>query len=185
MKLMTSMQRRASGRTVLALFVLTNVVYLTMLLYSIPSVTTQAPGMRLFDMSPIGYSPQYAKDLLDAIGPEGRESYLEFQLPLDFIYPGLFALTYSLMLVWLFKKRLDPASKLFFLALVPAAAGFFDYLENLGIIIMLRSYPGIDPGVVWTSSTFSLLKSFLTILFYILLLGGFLLLFLKRKRPSF
>lgn len=182
MKLMTSLQRRASGRTVLALFVLTNVVYLAMLLYSIPSVTAQSPGMRLFDMSPMGYSPQYAIALLDAIGPEGRDAYLGLQLPLDFIYPALFALTYSLMLVWLFKKVFDGGAKWFFLALVPAAAGFFDYMENLGIIIMLRSYPGIDPGVVEAASTFSIFKSVLTIAFYILLLCGFLLLFLKRRR---
>lgn len=185
MRLMASLQRRASGRTVLALFVITNIVYLMMLFYSIPSVTAQAPGMRLFDMSPLGYSHEYAEELLRNIGPEGREAYLKFQLPLDFIYPGFFAMTYSLMLVWLFKKRLDPGSRLFFLALVPSAAGFFDYMENLGIIIMLRSYPGIQPGVVLASSTFSLLKSVLTVLFYILLLGGFLLLFLKRKRPNF
>ena len=182
MKLIASLQKRASGRTVLALFVLANVVYLAMLLYSIPSVTANAPGMRLFDMSPLGYSPQYAKDLLDSIGSEGRDAYLKLQLPLDFVYPGLFALAYSLMLVWLFKKSYDSGSKIFFLALVPVAAGFFDYMENLGVIFMLRSYPGIDPGTVQASSAFSLLKSALTTAFYILLLWGFLLLFMRRKR---
>jgi hypothetical protein len=182
MKLLTFLQKRASGHTLLVLFAITNVVYLAMLLYSIPSVTARAPGMRLFDMSPTGYSPQYAKELLEAIGPEGRNAYLGLQLPLDFVYPALFALTYTLMLVWLFKKRFDSASKWFFIALVPAAAGFFDYMENLGIILMLRSYPGLDPAIVAASSMCSLLKSVLTIAFYILLLYGVLLLVLKRKR---
>lgn len=168
----------------MVMFVLTSAVYLVMLVYSIPYVTAKAPEMRLFDMSPLGYSPEYAKELLGAIGPEGRDAYLKIQLPLDFVYPGLFALTYSLMLVWLFKKRLDVNSKLFFLSLLPAAAGFFDYMENLCIIVMLRSYPGIHPGVVRASSTFSQLKSVLTIAFFIVLLCGFLLLFVKGRPRS-
>jgi len=181
MKLIRLLQRHASGRKVLALFVLTNAVYLAMLLYSIPSVTARSPGIRLFDMSPMGYSHEDANELIGAIGLEGRDAYLRLQLPLDFIYPGLFALTYSLMLAWLFKNCFDAGSKMFFLALVPAAAGFFDYMENLGIIAMLQSYPLIDPGVVRAASALSLLKSFLTMAFYILLLCGFLLLFIKRR----
>ena len=61
------------------------------------------------------------------------------QLPIDFIYPGLFAVTYTLMLVWLFGKKIDSKSKVFYLVLIPAAAGLFDYFENIGIILMLKS----------------------------------------------
>lgn len=47
------------------------------------------------DASPGCYSPEYAEILLKAIGPIGREVYLTRQLPMDFIYPGLFAVTYT------------------------------------------------------------------------------------------
>ncbi len=77
-------------------------VYLTMLFYTIPAVTAFAPEFPIFDLSPSGYSFSYASELLEELGKEGRNLYLYSQLPLDFIYPGLFSVTYSLLLVWLF-----------------------------------------------------------------------------------
>lgn len=176
------LQKAAMGRVVLLLFIITMAVYSIILFCSIPAVIDQAPGMKLFDMSPSGYSPADAEKLLEAIGPAGRKLYAKRQLPIDFIYPGLFAVTYTLMLVWLFGKRFKPESKVFLLALIPAAAGLFDYLENIGIILMLKSFPNINPMLVYGSSTFSILKSVLTISFYLLLCFGFLLLFIKKGR---
>jgi hypothetical protein len=184
LKLIAQLQRHASGRRVLVLFCITLVLYLAILFYSIPAVTAQAPGMRLFDMSPYGYSPAYAKELLSAIGPAGRDAYLRLQLPIDLVYPGFFAITYTMMLVWLFKKSCRPASKVFFLALVPAAAGLFDYLENIGILAMLGSFPAVSPGAVYATSACSVVKSTLTVAFYVLLLGGFVPLFVKARRRS-
>ncbi len=184
MNLIEKLQIYSSGRLVLLLFAVTTFCYILILFYTIPSVVEQAPEMKLFDMSPSGYTHAYAVDLLKAIGPSGRVAYIKQQLPIDFIYPGLFAVTYTLMLVWLFGKTLHPKSKMFFFALVPAAAGIFDYLENLGIIFMIKSFPTINHNLVNVSSSFSVMKSVLTIGFYILLLYGFLLLYLKRKKVS-
>jgi hypothetical protein len=174
------LQKCASGHLVLLLFIITIFVYMVILFYTIPAVTARAPEMRLFDMSPGGYTHAYAEKLLDAIGPEGRAAYLKQQLPIDFVYPGLFAVTYTLMLVWLFSKSFDLRSKVFLLALIPAAAGLFDYLENIGIIFMIKSFPDLNPYLVSISSTFSILKSLLTIASYFLLCFGFLSLFIKR-----
>ena len=172
---------KVSGWLVLMLFGVTTCVFSAIIFYSIPAVLEQAPEMKLFDISPSGYSYEYAKELLEAIGPEGRERYLMLQLPIDFIYPGLFAVTYTLMLIWVFSKRFNSGSKIFILALVPAAAGLFDYIENIGIVIMLKSYPNLSSGVVQFTSTFSSLKSVMTAVFYILLICGLLLLAVKRK----
>ncbi len=138
------LQERATGRTVLILFVITQVVYAAILLYTIPAVLKHVPDMKLFDMSPGGYSSEYAGDLLNAIGADGRQIYLTLQLPMDFVYPGLFAVTYTLLLTWLFDKGFAQESPVFYLAFVPAVAGLFDYLENIGIIMMLRSFPNIS-----------------------------------------
>ena len=181
MEIIGTLKKYASGRLVLLLFGITTGVYLAILFYFIPSVLEQAPEMKLFDMSPGGYSYEYASNLLDAIGPTGREIYLKRQLPIDFIYPGLFAVTYTLMLIWLFSKSVDRKSKIFVLVLVPAAAGLFDYIENIGIISMLITYPDLSPGWVQFTSIFSILKSILTIVFYVLLIYGFLLFGFKRK----
>lgn len=179
--MIAKLQKYASGRLVLLLFIITTVVYLVIVLYSIPEVVKLAPEMKLFDMSPGGYDAIYAEELLRSIGQTGREIYITLQLPIDFVYPGLFAITYSLMLVWLFGKRIDKKSKLYLLAMVPIFAGLFDYFENFGIILMLRSLPTVDPTVVLISSFFSIAKSVFTVVFYILLLFGLLLLLVKRK----
>lgn len=174
------MQKISTGKVVLTLFVLTMAVYLTMLSYSIPAVTAYAPEQPIFDLSPAGYSFNYAYELLDTLGAEGRELYLSTQLPLDFIYPGLFSITYSLLLVWLFGKTFNVSSKVFFFALVPFLAGIFDYAENVFIIKMISSFPDLQVTTVNTASTFTLLKSSFTMLFFVLLILGFALL-LKQK----
>lgn len=174
------LQERATGRTVLILFVITQVVYATILLYTIPAVLEEAPDMKLFDMSPSGYSSEYAGNLLNAIGADGRQTYLTLQLPMDFVYPGLFAVTYALLLVWLFNKGFVRESPVFYLAFVPTIAGLFDYLENIGIIMMLRSFPNISAATVAFASMSSVIKSVFTVGFYILLLVG-IIAFARRR----
>jgi len=165
---------------VISFFVLTMAVYLTMLSYSIPAVTAFAPQLPIFDLSPSGYSFSYANELLDTLGDEGRNLYLHTQLPLDFIYPGLFSITYSLLLVWLFGKTFKGDSKVYYFASVPFLAGIFDYAENVFIIKMINSFPDLQISTVKTASIFTLLKSSFTLIFFLLLILGFVLL-LKQK----
>jgi len=168
--------KHSNGKVIIALFVLTMAVYLTMLFYSIPAVSAFAPELPIFDLSPLGYSFNYANELLDTLGVEGRNLYLSIQLPLDFIYPGLFSITYSLLLVWLFGKTFDGYSKFYYFALVPFLAGIFDYVENVFIIKMISSFPDLQVTTVEVASTFTILKSSFTMLFFILLIAGFALL---------
>jgi hypothetical protein len=149
--------------------------------FSIPSVLEESPEMKLFDMSPTGYTLEYASHLLEAIGEEGRKKYLSQQLPVDLIYPGLFAVTFTLMLTWVARKISEAKSWLFSAAYVPAFAGLFDYLENLGIYIMLVSYPNLSHGLVLFASISTILKSLLTVLFYVLLVYVLVLLGIKFK----
>ena len=94
------------------------------------------------------------------------------QLPVDFVYPGLAAVAYTLLLTWLFNKGFSQQSPVFYLALVPAVAGLFDYLENVGIIMMVTSFPNISAATVAFASMSSVIKSVSTIGFYMLLLVG-------------
>ena len=168
--LISFMQKYSTGKVVSFLFVLTMAVYLTMLLYSIPAVTAFAPKLPIFDLSPFGYSFNYATELLDTLGVEGRNLYLSTQLPLDFICPGLFSVTYSLLLVWLLGKTYSEDSKVYYLVFVPFLAGIFDYVENVFIIKMITSFPDIQIATVKVASFFTLLKSSFTMLFFLLLI---------------
>ncbi len=181
--LITSIHNVATGRVVMGFFIPAMVVYAIMLLYTIPLVEQYAPEMKLFDLSPTGYSYEYAMELLDVLGVKGRNVYLYLQLPMDFIYPGLFAVSCCLLLAWLFSKSLNSSSQMFYLCFVPVAAGLFDYFENIGIVCMLIFYPNVAKQLVAITSFFTLLKSGLTTAFFALLLIG-VILFIKRKRAD-
>lgn len=170
MKTIKQIQKYSTGKNVILLILITMVVYLTMLFYSIPKVVTAAPEMQLFDVSPSGYSTEVALSLLNAIGPEGRDLYLSLQLPLDFIYPGLFILSYSLLFAWLLKKNYGAASKVYYALYIPLLAGLFDYAENVLIIMMLKAYPNLDSTLVTAASLATTIKSVLSSIFFILLI---------------
>ena len=172
--LITYLQQIARGKTVLLLFIVTNLIYGAMLMYSIPLVLSYAPELSLFDMSPMGYSYNQAIELLTTLGVDGRSIYLSVQLPLDFIYPGLFAISYALLIIWAMKRYLSTDSKLFLIAFIPILAGGFDYLENISIIAMLSSFPDISENLVSAASTFTIVKSGLTTVFFVLLLLAFI-----------
>ena len=182
-KVVNFLKKWASGKIVVGFFIATMVVYLTMLNYTLPVVKSFAQGKTLFDLSPTGYSYEYAVSLLEALGVEGRNVYLNLQLPMDFIYPGLFAISYSLLLTWIFGKGYAVDSKIFYFTVIPFFAGFFDYLENIGIIQMIKSYPNVPHELVNVSSTFTILKSVFTTIFFILLFVGIIKI-IKNKLTS-
>ncbi len=171
----------ASGRNVLVFFIPSLAVYLWMLFHTIPGVESYAPEMKIFDLSPSGYSYEYAVKLLSTLGNDGRNEYLSRQLPLDFIYPALFSISSFLMLAWLFLKRNGKGSRIVYLCFVPIVAGIFDYLENSLIVLMILNYPDITKTQVIFSSAFTMVKSGLTILFFFILIFAFIRLLVGPK----
>jgi len=169
-KAITLLQRASNGKAVLILLILTNLVYGTILEYSIPLVLSFAPESILFDMSPTGYSYAQAVELLQALGIEGRKAYLSIQIPIDFVYPAMFSVSYALLITWILKQGIPTGSRLFSLAFIPVLAGLFDYLENASIIAMLTSFPDVSENVVTISSSFTIAKSVFTTLFFVNLL---------------
>jgi hypothetical protein len=162
----TLLERHLSGKKVLGLFLLTNTVYLFMLAFTIPTTMAFSKGMKLLDMMPMGYDLNYVNELLGALGEKGRQSYLTTQLPLDMVYPLLFGLSYSLLFAYFIKKLHKLNAPYVFLCIMPILAGMADYAENLGILIMLSSYPDLTEGLVRITSIFSVIKSCLTSLFF-------------------
>lgn len=173
-------RNRSTGKLVLVLFLSTNVIYAAMLVYSIPLVNSYAPEMMLFDMLPTGYSFNQANELVENLGQEGRNAYKFIQLPIDFIYPLMFAVSYAMLMVWVLKQTVHRRSRLFGVAFLPVLAGLFDYLENFCILAMLQSYPDINADLVKISSLFTVAKSALTTFFFVFLLIAFLLLAMHK-----
>ncbi|BBB28482.1 hypothetical protein [Neptunomonas japonica] len=171
-KLLNLLRVSASGKLVLLLWVVTMATFSVMWFLSLPAVEHFVPGKVLFDLSFTGYSYEYAVSLLDELGVQGRDVYLYLQLPVDFIFPGLLAISSALLLTWVFSKGYAPNSRVFYFAIVPFLGGLFDYLENISILQMIYAYPNIPQQFVNASSAFTQLKTWLTVLAFLLLLVG-------------
>jgi hypothetical protein len=172
-------EKHSSGKKVVALFILTNVVYAFMLIVTIPRTMNFSKGLDLLDMMPTGYDLNYVSQLFNVLGEDGIQSYLTNQLPVDMLYPGLFGLSYCLLLGYFLKKIDKLKTPLSYLCLLPILAGLADYGENFGIINLLHSYPDLTETAVKTTSTFSLIKSISTSAFFMVLLILLILLGIK------
>jgi len=169
-----------SGKKVLVLFILTNTVYVFMLTVTIPKTMEFSNGIKLLDMMPTGYDLNYVSNLFKSLGGIGRQTYLTNQLPVDMIYPLLFGVTYSLLFAYFLNKLNKLKTPYTYLYLLPIIAGIADYFENFGIIVMLKSYPELTDMVVKTTSSFSLIKSISTSVFFVSLIIILLVLGIKK-----
>lgn len=137
-------------------------VYFLMINFTLAHVEAVS-GHVPFDMRPLGYSPQDAAALLEGLGAEGRSYYLSRQIPLDTIYPALLALILVFAMRW-FGQRV-PANKLVWVGIIlSVGAAVFDYIENLGIVAMILTWPDLSDSVVYASSSASVAKSLCTTL---------------------
>lgn len=167
------------GKKVVFLFLLSTLVYIFMISVTIPHVMEHARGMSLLDMMPLGYDFEYVQALFNSLGEAGRHAYLYRQIPIDMAYPFLFAITYSLVLAFFLKKLNKLEGPFFYFCLLPFIAGLADYAENFGVVVLLTNYPDFSILSVTITSIFSLTKSCITTIFFLVLTGTLILVALK------
>lgn len=172
----------ATGKKVLLIFILTQIIYGVMVFFTIPKIHKYSNGMKILDLMPTGYSADYVQKLFETLGEKGCSIYLFQQIPLDLIYPGLFAISFSLLLTFIFRKSFSKENKIQKMNLLPFFSGFFDYMENMGIIIMLITYPDFQTWMANTTSVFSIIKSVLTVIVFVLLVIGFVGIYIKKRK---
>lgn len=151
---------------VLTVLALNWIVYGYIIVVTIPTLMVFSNGLKPLDMRPMGYSHEYALNLFSKLGEEGRNYYLTRQIPIDMIYPALFACAYSILTVFLGKKAGLKQNTALLLSVVPIFAGLFDYLENIGIILMINSFPVISIALSSATNIFSVVKSIFTSIFF-------------------
>ena len=164
-------RKMISGKLVLALLLPALSIYCLMIFVTLAHLSALAGGQPVFDMMPAGYGLTYAGALLDSLGEEGRRYYLTRQIPLDLIYPILFAVSFWALSNWLALRITRYARFFRAIGYIPIVAGAFDYVENGLVVLMLRSYPSLSPTLVQWASGASLAKSAVTTLFFCLLLA--------------
>ncbi|WP_437368847.1 hypothetical protein [Maribacter litoralis] len=176
------LEKQHSGKKVLVLFLLTNIVYAYMLLVTIPATMAFSNGLQLLDMMPVGYDLEVVNNLFLTLGHTGRQTYLTKQIPVDMIYPLLFGVSYAAVLAYFLTKlpKLNP--NYLYLCLLPIIAGIADYIENIGIISMLNAYPTVTETSVPITSLFSIIKSSTTTIYFLVLIFVLIILGLRRLK---
>lgn len=164
-------------RTVLliATGVLTAAICLIMNTVYIPQIEAAAQGLKCFDMR-FGYSVEEARQFLTALAQEGKEVYLTKQLPLDCVYPLVYASFFALLFRALYGKK----TALVFLPVLLAAA---DYVENVSVLLMLRHNPVYLSDVqVKIASGATIVKTVLMYLCFLLIVVLLIAYLVRRKK---
>lgn len=139
-------------------------------------------GANILDFE-FGYSTAEAYDLLTALGEQGRSFYLTRIIPIDFPFPFTYMLFYAGWIALLVKNTV-PNSKAKYFLIVPILAMLFDWIENIGIIAMLRNYPSLPVWAVTTSSVSGMLKTIFTVSSIAIIAILFVVFMIRKKRKS-
>lgn len=163
-----SIWTRHAGRAAVCTGIIGAAIYLIMITVTLAHIEAVS-GYVPFDMRPVGYSPQDATALLEGLGVEGRLYYLQRQIPLDTLYPALLAATLIFAMRW-FGTRTENQQLVRVGIILSGGAAFCDYAENLGIVVMIRSWPDLPDALVYASGVASISKSVLTTLAFMCLM---------------
>lgn len=121
-----------------------------------PKITASTNGVKTFDLQWFtGYDYDFACTFISSIGSQGQHIYLNYQLPLDFIFVLVYTSLLLFSLVKIF-KRLD------FFTATPILIMLADFTENACIYSMLTR-TDISKTLVDLSSCMTIFKSVLIV----------------------
>lgn len=92
----------------------------------------------LMDLS-FGFTPERGYEIINSYGEDGRRVYFFVESFIDVIYPIIYSTAFVLLISFLMKK--NQWKSYLTINLIPYGSLVFDLLENLGIVIMLKSFP--------------------------------------------
>jgi hypothetical protein len=128
------------------------------------------------------YGPATANDMIASYGDAGRAAYRTTELTADLLFPIAYTLLMALSITWLFQRAFDKGSAVQYLNLAPVGAFLFDLLENIGVVILLSSFPNQPFVVTLLTTVFSGLKWVFVFFSFILLIFGAVAYIVSRLR---
>jgi len=118
----------------------------------------------LFDGCKRGYSARDVQMHLNALGPKAREYYARWYIPVyDLIFPVALLVFGTLFCLWMTQLRAGFAASVgaewrLTILMIPLALFVFDMLENLSVLIILKTYPRQGMALVAAASAFTQAK---------------------------
>ena len=139
-RLTEKLHRMANGRVLILLFVAALPFNLLIFPYRTKTLRAISGKENSTLDTDFFYTPGEAYELFDKLGPRGRRLYVWTEVTADLIYPIIYALFLSLLLIYLFRK-LSGIKLQHALATLPWIGMLFDFCENFLIAVMLLAYP--------------------------------------------
>lgn len=172
----TLISRLASKRSLVILLFIYAIVFGSILL-TLGQLSGVSGGNGILDFEQ-GYSAERVVEIFGSYGDTGMALYGRIQF-LDLFNPALYSLVAAVFTYLLWKGRgLD------WLCLMPFLAGIGDYAENVTLFLMSRSFPIVPEGLVFISSSLSLLKNGLMIIGMLPLAVGIVSWCLRKLRSN-
>jgi hypothetical protein len=172
---MSQFLRKVSGRWYICaiLFLGPAIIFPALVQPAAEKIVQHGAGApKILDEYVMTWTPEDARQLYLAIGPEGREAIRHFYLHLDFWFP-----VFSLMLFYISLLSLAyPArSPLAWLNLLPIPMWLLDEAENINHFTMAGSYPNWPDGSLTVGPWFTLWKWALIFAIPVIAALGFIL----------
>ncbi|NCC87501.1 MAG: hypothetical protein EOM05_06485 [Clostridia bacterium] len=156
-KLQSFIINKIKTHHLIALSIITLIFLIIMNFAIFPKIIANTDGVRVFDLQWFtGYDYDSAYAFISSIGSQGKHIYLNYQLPLDFIFILVYSSTLLFSIVKIF-KRLD------FFTATPILIMLIDFTENACIYSMLTK-TDISKALVALSSCMTICKSILLVL---------------------
>ena len=137
-------QRLANGRAILILLAAAVALRVIMGLpndpFGLNPHLTRLGDAAILDMQ-IGYTPDDAYALLEALGPKGRQAYTAMLLGGDMLFPIAYSLLFAAIAAWLLARVAPPDHWTQKLSLIALIGGISDLAENLSILTMIFAFP--------------------------------------------
>lgn len=122
----------------------------------IANFTELTKGAKLLDFY-AGLKSNQAYEIISSYGDRAIKYYNLIQLA-DMILPALMGLTYVAGISLLIQQVYN-GQKYKFLSTIPLfTVALFDYIENIGIAVMLRKFPGSLSGIAEVTGFFTTIK---------------------------
>jgi len=137
-------------------------------------------GANILDFA-IGYTKLEAYQMLSALGTEGMSFYITKILPMDFVFPISYTLFYIGWIAVLIKNS-TLKSQFNYLILVPIFGMVFDWLENIGIIVLINTYPNLSSWAVFLASNAGILKAIFSAGIPVIIIILVIVLFIQKQR---
>ena len=151
--ILSLIERLANWKGIGGLLVLYLVVF-SAILFTLGQLSDVTGGYGILDFDR-GYSADRVHEVLGSYGAEGMALYARIQF-LDLFNPALYSLILACLTFLLWNRRGQNWP-----VLVALLGGLADYMENVSLFLLAKSYPDVSEPLVGLSSSLSLIKNLL------------------------